>query len=71
MECCLWILYSSYYDNEELNSAKKMLNKALEFEIKAELKFFDYFKIEEQKIFYKDEIVTYYPKVIFFRSHNI
>lgn len=71
MDCCLWILYSSYYDNEELNSAKKMLNKALEFEIKAELKFFDYFKIEEQKIFYKDELVTYYPKVIFFRGHNI
>lgn len=71
MDCCLWILYSSYYDNEELNSAKKMLSKALEFEIKAELKFFDYFKIEDKKLFYKGEFVNYYPKVIFFRGHNI
>ena len=67
----LWILYSSYYDNEELNSAKKMLNKALEYDIDAKLKFFDYFKIENNCLFYKNEIVKSYPKVIFFRGHDI
>lgn len=71
MSCDLWILYSSYYDNDELNSAKKMLNKALEFNINAELKFFDYFEIKNKDLFYKNNLVGDFPRIVFFRGHDI
>lgn len=67
----LWILYSSYFDNIEDNSAKRMLNEALGLGIESELYFFNYFEIKENDLFYKDKIITEYPKVVFMRGHLV
>lgn len=64
----LWILYSDSFDNNIENPATRMLNEANKFNIKAELLFYPYFKIEDDFLYYKDNLVLEYPKIVFMRG---
>lgn len=65
----LWIIYSSYYDQVEDNSAKRMLQEALNHNIDAHLKFYQYFNLENG-LTYKDEVVKELPNIVFMRCHD-
>ena len=67
----LWILYSSYFDNLEDNSAKRMLNEAQSLGIDSELYYFNYFELIDNKLYYKNEEVINYPKFVFMRGHLV
>ena len=67
----LWILYSDYYDQNVDNSAYRMLNEAKSLNIDSELYFFNYFKLVDNVLFYKEEKVTNYPEIVFMRGHLV
>lgn len=67
----LWIIYSSAHDTNEDNSAKRMLNAALDYNIQAKLMFYQYFEIEMEELLYQKKIINELPKVVFMRAHEI
>ena len=67
----LWIIYSSKYDEEADNPAKRMLKEALDQGLDAKLLYFNYFKIENGNLYYNDEEITNFPKVAFLRCNEI
>lgn len=66
----LWILYGAYYDKNEPNSASRMLDVARKKQMNAELRYIDYFKVDGNDLFYKDEKILSFPKIIFFRGRD-
>lgn len=67
----LWLLYSQVFDTIEDNPAKRMLNEALKQNVNTELLFYQYFKVIDNKLYYKDNLITNYPKIAFLRCHEL
>ena len=65
----LWILYNESYDKEGDNPASRMLVDAKCFNIKAELKFYQYFNIRNDLLYYKNELANL-PKIAFIRGQD-
>lgn len=65
----LWIIYSKAHDDPN-SSSNRMLEEAIKHEINAELRFYDYFEIKDNNLYYKEELVTEYPKMVFFRCNH-
>lgn len=65
----LWIIYNASYDYGN-NSATRMLDEAIRQGINASLMFSDYFSFNKDGIFYKEEIIKEYPRVIFYRGRD-
>ncbi len=66
----LWIIYNSTFDVLEETPATRMLNEALNQGIKAKLMFYPYFNIENNTLYYKNEIIEEYPKIVFVRGQE-
>lgn len=67
----LWIIYSSKYDEEADNPAKRMLAEAVNQGIESELLYFNYFRVDGNNLYYKDNIVENFPDVAFLRCNEI
>ncbi len=65
----LWIVYSSKHDSPN-NPASRMLVEALNHQIDAELKFYEYFNIEDNKLYYYDKLINNFPKIVFLRCNH-
>lgn len=64
----LWILYSDSFDTGLENPATRMLKEALDNNISARLMYYPYFEIKDSKLYYKNEHIKKYPKIVFMRG---
>lgn len=67
----LWIIYSSSFDTEEDNPAKRMYNEALNYNIESQLMFYQYFDIINDELFYKNKKIEVFPNIAFLRCHEL
>ena len=67
----LWILYNNSFDTGMPNPATRMLDEAINNNINAKLMFVDYFKEENNIIYYKDKVISLLPKIVLMRANNI
>lgn len=67
----LWIIYGNHHDTCSDNPAYRMLNEALSQGISSKLMFYQYFKIKENKLFYKEQEIDSLPKIVFMRCFEL
>lgn len=71
----LWILYSSKYEYENTEARELMAEAAKKKQLNFEVLFYSYFSVvinnNNTELYYKDKIVTEYPKVVLSRGYNI
>lgn len=66
----VWLLYKASYDTNEANPATRMYDEMIKNEIACELKFIDYFTISNNILYYKNELITNYPYLVFMRGRD-
>ncbi len=66
----MWLIYKASYDTIESNPATRMYDEMIKNEIDCELVFLDYFKINNDNLYYKDKLITNYPYLVFMRGRD-